>query len=131
MDWAPIYLSPRLIDTEYGSLLNITDQLLKGWTQHGDVEYVNFTYPAPPSYPFPKALTEVLGTPELTFNWNTKGAGYVTKIGDYEVYALNQTGSLPIYYVAKGKPDVQKADDNAYENCPGMVEAKLIRVVQY
>jgi len=131
MDWAPIYLSPRLIDTEYGSLLNITDQLLKGWTQHGDVKYVNFTYPDPPSFPFPKALITLLGVKELTFNWNTKGAGYVTKADDYEVYALNQTGSLPIDYLAEGNPDIQKAEDTAYRYYSGMSDPNLIRVVQY
>jgi hypothetical protein len=131
MDWAPIYLSPRLIDTEYGSLLNITDQLLKGWTEHGEIEYVNFTYPNPPSFPFSKALDELLGVKELAFNWNTKGAGYVTKAGDYEVYALNQTGSLPIDYLAEGNPDVQKAEDSAYQYYSNMSDPNLIRVVQY
>ena len=131
MDWAPIYLSPRLIDTEYGSLLNITDQLLKGWTAHGEIKYVNFTYPDPPSFPFPKALMEMLGVEELTYNWNTKGAGYVTKAGDYDVYALNQTGSLPIDYLAQGNPNVQKAEDAAYQFYSGMCDPNLIRVVQY
>ena len=36
-DWAPIYLSAALLDTEYGSLLNITDQLLKSWSMGGQV----------------------------------------------------------------------------------------------
>jgi len=131
MDWAPIYLSPRLIDTEYGSLLNITDQLLKGWTEHGKIHYVNFTYPDPPAFPFSGALDEVLSVKELTFNWNTKGAGYVTKTGDYEIYALNQTGALPIDYLAAGNPNIQKAEDTAYEYYTGMNDPNLIRVVQY
>jgi hypothetical protein len=33
-DWAPIYLSPELHDTEYGSLLNIADQFLKQWSNN-------------------------------------------------------------------------------------------------
>jgi hypothetical protein len=131
MDWAPIYLSPRLIDTEYGSLLNITDQLLKGWTEHNKIHYVNFTYPDPPQFPFTGALDEMLGVKELTFNWNTKGAGYVTKTGDYEVYALNQTGSLPIDYLAAGNPKIQDAEDTAYQYYSGMNDPNLIRVVQY
>jgi hypothetical protein len=57
-DWAPIYLSEQLIDTEYGSLLNITDQLLKSWSMHGLVRYVNFPYPNPGAYPFPEAISE-------------------------------------------------------------------------
>jgi hypothetical protein len=131
MDWAPIYLSPRLIDTEYGSLLNITDQLLKGWSTHDNVKYVNFPYPEPSSYPFEKNLMDVLKTKELTFNWNTKGAGYVTKAGDFEVYALNKTGSLPIDYLARGNPGVQQAEDRAYQYYSTMSDPNLIRVVQY
>jgi hypothetical protein len=131
LDWAPIYLSPRLIDTEYGSLLNITDQLLKGWSTHDTVQYVNFPYPKPSSYPFEKDLMGLLGTKELTYNWNTKGTGYVTRTGDFEVYALNKTGSLPIDYLARGKPDVQQAEDRAYDYYSTMSDPNLIRVVQY
>ena len=38
-DWAPIFLSAQLIDTEYGSLLNVTDQLLKSWSNLGLTQY--------------------------------------------------------------------------------------------
>ena len=104
---------------------------MKGWSEHGKIEYVNFTYPDPSAFPFDKALDEELGVKELTFNWNTKGAGYVAKVGDYEVYALNQTGSLPIDYLAEGNPNVQKAEDTAYKYYSGMCDPNLIRVVQY
>jgi len=130
-DWAPILLSPRLIDTEYGSLLNITDQLLKGWSQHGAVKYVNFQYPEPSVYPFTQPLTAHLGVSTLTFNWNTKGAGYVTKNGPYEVFALNRTGALPIDYLAEGRSDVEKAEDDAYDWYAGLSDPNLIRVVEY
>jgi len=43
-DWAPIYLSQQLMNTEYGSLLNITDQVLKSWSLNGTVRYENFNY---------------------------------------------------------------------------------------
>jgi len=131
MDWAPIYLSPRLIDTEYGSLLNITDQLLKGWSMHNEMRYVNFKYPEPPAYPFVTNLPDFLGTKELTFNWNTKGVGYVTNFNRYEIYALNKTGSLPIDYLAEGKPDVESAEDTAYKYYSEMSDPNLVRVVQY
>jgi hypothetical protein len=131
MDWAPIYLSPRLIDTEYGSLLNITDQLLKGWSEHGQIHYVNFRYPDPPSYPFDDGIMKLLKTNELTYNWNTKGTGYVVQMGPYELYALNKTGSLPVDYLAKGRPDVQSAEDTAYSYYSGLSDPNLVRVVQY
>ena len=38
-DWAPIYLSDPLIDSEFGALLNITDQMLKSWSSAGDIDY--------------------------------------------------------------------------------------------
>src|SRR5262249_17486653 len=71
-DWAPIYLSGELIDTEYGSLLNLTDQLLKSWSMAGHVSYDHFSYPAPTEFPLGVALTEFAHTMEVTFNWNTK-----------------------------------------------------------
>jgi hypothetical protein len=41
-DWAPSYLSASLIDTEFGALLNITDQILKSWSEAGGIEYLYF-----------------------------------------------------------------------------------------
>jgi hypothetical protein len=130
-DWAPILLSPRLIDSEYGSLLNITDQLLKSWSQAGRVRYVNFRYPDPASYPFEGGLMNHLGVRQVTFNWNTKGAGYVSKTGPYEIFALNRTAALPIDYLALGRKDVQKAEDDAYNWYAGLSDPNLIRVVHY
>lgn len=134
-DWAPIYLSPVLIDDEYGSLLNITDQLLKSWSEHGTVRYVNFRYPNPERYPFEAPLHEVLGADETTFNWNTKGAGYVSEVDGLRVYALNRTGALPVSYFA-GKDQSKNqataaAEERAYEYFASLNDPNLARVVQY
>ncbi len=43
-DWAPIYLSDGLSDTEFGGELCIADQLLKSWSLNGKVSYDNFLY---------------------------------------------------------------------------------------
>ncbi len=131
MDWAPIYLSPRLLDTEYGSLLNITDQMLKSWTEHGTVRYVNFKYPDPSTFPFPEPFTKYLDVQELVFNWNTKGAGDIARSCRYEIFALNRTGALPIDYLAAGRPNVQDAEDTAYKYYAKLNDPNLIRVVQY
>jgi hypothetical protein len=48
-DWAPIYLSKQLIDTEFGALLNITDQMLKSWSMAGQIDYLYFDYPLRPT----------------------------------------------------------------------------------
>ena len=93
-DWAPAYLSPQLIDTEYGSLLNIADQLLKSWTQHGELRYQNFPYPDPSPFPFEGPLARVLHAHSLLFNWNTTGAGFVVDSGRHEGVRAEPDGSV-------------------------------------
>jgi hypothetical protein len=130
-DWAPIYLSDELIDTEYGSLLNITDQMLKSWSNHGEIKYANFNYPDPSAYPFQGPIMTELKVAELTFNWNTKGAGYSSRRDPYEVFALNRLGALPVDYLARSNSDLQKAEDTAYEYFNHLSDPNLVRVVQY
>jgi hypothetical protein len=78
-DWAPIYLSPVLVDTEFGSELNLTDQMLKSWSMAGRVKYLNFAWPTPARLPFDgKPIIQQLETQEprireILFNWNTTG----------------------------------------------------------
>jgi hypothetical protein len=133
-DWAPIYLSPQLVDTEYGSLLNITDQLLKSWSNRGLTRYEGFLYPTPKSWPFSKPLPNELGVDEVTYNWNTKGAGYAVDTGTYVFLALDCTGALPISYIpggGSGQIDTMKAEDSAYHYFRGIGDPNLARVVQY
>lgn len=130
-DWAPIYLSDELIDTEYGSLLNITDQMLKSWSEHGDIKYANFNYAAPPDYPFTAPVTVRYKVHELTFNWNTKGVGYTEQSGPYQVFALNRLGALPVDYLARSNQDLQNAEDIAYKYYRGLNDPNLVRVVEY
>jgi hypothetical protein len=136
-DWAPILLSPELVDTEYGSLLNITDQILKGWSNGGDTEYVNFDYPKPSRWPFQnQPVMQRLGTDELTYNWNTKGVGYTVRMGDYKMFALHRSGALPVSYIPEGSGDnrsetVKSAEEEAYNYFATLGDANLVRVVQY
>lgn len=138
-DWAPIYLSDQLIDTEYGSLLNITDQLLKSWSLNDTVTYENFDYPKPRIWPFfPKPLDQLLDVPELTFNWNTTGAGYSAEGGEFTILALNRTGALPVSYIPEGQTKnarlekiVADKEDTAYRQFAQMNDPNLVRVVQY
>jgi hypothetical protein len=132
-DWAPIYLSNSLIDTEFGSLLNITDQVLKSWSMNGEIQYINFNkYPKPQRFPqFPstiKVLIKKAGS--FLFNWNTAGAGYTTLIQPYEFYALNKTGSLPITYGAESE-SVKAYEEIAYNYFSELGNPDLARVVQY
>lgn len=135
-DWAPAYLSPELVDTEYGSLLDIADQLLKSWSSNGLTRYENFPYPDPAAWPFPKALSLHLEAQTLTYNWNTGGAGYVVAAGDQQIFALNRTGALPISYIPEGAPEeagreARAAEDAGYDYFAGRDDAHLVRVVQY
>jgi hypothetical protein len=136
-DWAPILLSPELVDTEYGSLLNITDQLLKSWSNNGDTQYDNFHYPRPSRWPFQgRPLMTRLNTDELTYNWNTKGAGYTVKSGEYSLLALNRSGALPISYKPEGTENVRSqevtaTENEAYDYFAGLSDPNLVRVVQY
>lgn len=138
-DWAPILLSPQLRDTEYGSLLNITDQLLKGWSNSGKTSYINFPYPEPRKYPFPKPLFEHLRTGaavgSLTYNWNTKGVGYTVEFGSVTSLAFNRSGALPISYIPEGlgraARQVVAAEETGYNYFSGLNDPNLVRVVQY
>lgn len=138
-DWAPIYLSPELIDTEYGSLLNITDQLLKGWSENGETQYVNFNYPRPAKWPaFRKPLSRLLSSKSIVYNWNTRGAGYVVNVGEYKLMALNRTGALPVTYLPEETensddvpPQIISAEDGGYDYFAGVSDPNLVRVVQY
>jgi hypothetical protein len=130
-DWAPIYLSRQLIDTEYGSLLNITDQLLKSWSMHGLVRYVNFPYPDPADYPFPEPLAEHAHANQVLFNWNTKGAGYSAPTDGLDVFAWNRTGALPVDYFGNGNSKLREAEEIGYAYFARTNDPNLVRVVQY
>lgn len=139
-DWAPAYLSPQLLDTEYGSLLNIADQLLKSWTEHGEARYQNFPYADPPVYPFEQPLVRELQTDQLLFNWNTTGVGYTAQVGSATIYGLGRTGALPVIY-RPGKDEdmptgaagqkVRDAEEAGYDYYSSLGEPVLARVVQY
>ncbi|WP_104978933.1 hypothetical protein [Sorangium cellulosum] len=129
-DWAPIYLSPELIDTEYGSLLNITDQLLKSWSNNGLTRYDNFDYPDPPRWPFPAPLASHVGAQSLTFNWNTYGMGAALDFGSHELITFRSTGALPVTYIAPEKP-TDTYEDEAYGYFREMNDPNLVRVAQY
>jgi hypothetical protein len=130
-DWAPIYLSDELQDTEYGSLLNITDQMLKSWSQHGEVEYINFRYPKPAAFPFPVGLMEHVKAQQVTFNWNTKGVGYVDSASGFDVLAFTRTGALPVDYLGETDNRLREAEEVGADYFAGLSDPNLARVVQY
>ncbi len=141
-DWAPIYLSPSLVDTEFGALLNTTDQLLKSWSSAGEIEYLYFNYPKPGKFPFSgKSLPEVVfdktGSGEVLFNWNTSGSAVQMTEGDRTLVTVNRTGALPVTYGADGKPkdqggaDLLQYEEEAYRYFAELGDPNLSRVLQY
>lgn len=136
-DFAPIYLSDELWHTEYGNILNVTDQMLKSWSENGMIDYVDFDYPKPVNWTFNAGVREDLGVSKLTYNWNTEGVGYIVEDDSYNIYALNRTGSLPVSYIpgeSEGISDrdpVYLAEQQAYDFFSNLSSPELVKVVQY
>lgn len=141
-DWAPIFLSDELIDTEYGSLLNITDQLLKSWSQNGETRYTNFDYPKPQKWGFDKPLSNIidekLNNKSLTFNWNTAGAVYQLSTPFGSVFGMNSTGSLPVSYIPESGEKEKKEthemtvyEQKGYRFFSNSHDVNLFRAAQY
>jgi hypothetical protein len=106
-DWAPILLSGQLDDSEFGTLLNQADQILKSWSQAGEVEYYAFNHPTPDAFPFDdKPATEYfgekLGTTSLVFNWNTQALSTIFQVQSGELLSIDRHGALPILYIPSG-----------------------------
>lgn len=99
-DWAPIYLSHELLNTEFGSLLNITDQILKSWSNNGNTEYKNFAYPKPLVFPFGRPLREEVRATRVTYNWNTEGLAHNVDLGSHKLIVFKDVGALPIHYIS-------------------------------
>jgi hypothetical protein len=111
-DWAPIYLSRSLIDTEFGALLNITDQMLKSWSMAGQIDYLYFDYPLRPAAsrfafgakPLAELVLRETGSTQVLFNWNTSGGAAVVSGTGLNVITPTRTGALPITYGAELSP---------------------------
>ena len=150
-DWAPIAMSAQIEDTDFGTLLNIADQILKSWSQAGHIDYVGFDdYKRPNRFPFGAApasqvFSADLGSDSLVFNWNTDG--YSTRVpvtGVGEIITAQRTAALPVLYIPSGG-DVgtdprmrQVADrvaaghaDTAYDYFNDITDPTLTRVAQY
>ncbi|MEZ4301478.1 MAG: hypothetical protein R3B70_41475 [Polyangiaceae bacterium] len=134
-DWAPILLSPAIVDTEVGSVLNIADQLLKRWSMAKQVSYERFDYPnEPPSGPFPKSIAEELHADVLTFNWNTARTGAVSPLaGGRTFYWMHRTGALNVSYLPDEQPDPRTAsyEDRARDFFAERADPHLVRAVQH
>ena len=111
-DWAPSFLSAELLNTEFGSLLNIADAVLKSQSLGGAISYVGFDITDIPNPPqsarnFQRGVWQWLSSEiELTsliFNFNTIGSGHWYVVSDdIRVFATNRTGSYSVTYSPYG-----------------------------
>jgi hypothetical protein len=133
-DWAPILLSDELQGTELGSLLNLTDQMLKSWSLNGTVRYEGFeSYPNPDHWAAPQSVMERLNTETLTFNWNTSGATAFTQTDQVASLAVLRTGALPVTFLPEDTPGANVAAIEAeyHDYFAGLGNPALARVVAY
>lgn len=146
-DWAPIYLSPVLVDTEFGSELNLTDQMLKSWSMAGQVKYYNFAWPTPARLPFDgkpifqQAQAQEPRTHETLFNWNTTGAfsrveyNATTNQPKSDIFAIQNSGSLPIIYKDESQPEFDAVytpfEVKGYDYYRNLRNPLLARVTSY
>ncbi len=142
-DWAPILLSQHLEDAEFGTLLNLADQILKSWSEHGQISYYAFNYPRPATYPFgDKAATKVFFDKLLSmspiFNWNTKFFATQTELGSLKTITADRTGALQVLYIpgnlllpfgnSEEFAELKAAEARDYFGQPG--DPILVRVAQ-
>jgi hypothetical protein len=146
-DWAPIYLSPVLVDTEFGSELNLTDQMLKSWSMAGRVKYLNFAWPTPARLPFDgKPIIQQVEAQEprireILFNWNTTGAfsrvayNANTNAPKSDIFAIQYSGSLPIIYKDEAQPEFDMVytpfEVKGYDYYRNLRNPLLARVTSY
>jgi hypothetical protein len=133
-DWAPIYLSPELVDTEYGLLLIIADMIIKAWSNAGLTEYDGFLASPPQHWPFKAPLPVELQVSRIVYNWNTAGAVYRQKAKGLDTLALNRTGALPVRYIP-GQTDqpkkLEQAEEVAYDYFARLQNSQLVQVARY
>lgn len=98
-DFAPIFLSNELLNTDFGGLLDLADQMLKSYSLNGLVKYANFDHPDPDHWAFPMPVDKVLNSGSTIFNFNTSGATQSANLGTYMVTSVSRTGALSVLYV--------------------------------
>lgn len=139
LDGAPIYLSTTLQNTDFGSLLNIADQMLKSWSLNGMVKYTNFTHPKPLTWAFPGPLNTVLGVSSMTFNANMVGATQTfefpnhPKFRNLSITNVSRTGAMAISYLPQGiHPDsIRPYEEIAWKYFSGLGSPIWAQTLRY
>lgn len=138
MDWAPILLSPALRDSEFGSVLNIADQLLKSWSNNGAVEYANFTgYPAPKHWGFDRPVVDTaraLKLATIRFMFTSENFGEVLRSPTHGSMTFASTAALGTVYVDDSVGDQPATRDLARTGAQFFAQVGdpyIVRAAQY
>jgi hypothetical protein len=123
--------SPALVNTELGALLELSDEMLKSWSEGGTVQYLYFTSPQPQSS---VRLSDAL-PPPVTANWTTSGSASVVERDDASVLTTSHTAALPVTYRtgAKGEEtkETRAQEQRATRYFLNLRDPLLSRVAQY
>ena len=139
-DWAPSYLSAGLIDTEFGSLLNQADAILKSQSLSNTVAYEGYAVKAIPNQPYPEGVFRHLQASSLIFNFNTVGTGHWLDGSGTSTFAANRVGSFSVTYLpatngqtstVEGTQGVAQAEKIYTAWFDGARDKTLTRTVQY
>jgi hypothetical protein len=98
-DWAPNYLSADLINTEFGSLLNRADAILKSQSLSNTIKYDGYDVQPIKNPPYKKGVFTRLQATSLIFNFNTVGTGHWFVGANRRIFAQNRTGSFSVTYL--------------------------------
>ena len=149
LDWAPILLSSSLVNSEFGVLLDVTDQLLKSWSEAGNIRYFNFNYPLQPvagrfvfgAQPLSALIYQEIGGRSVLFNWNTAGSAVAMNDKGFTTLAAGRTGALPVTYgsdalgpsmrTGNELPELRAREEVAFTYFSERQDPNLARVVSY
>ncbi|HEX7678404.1 MAG TPA: hypothetical protein VF713_09790 [Thermoanaerobaculia bacterium] len=124
-------LSHALVNTELGALLELSDEILKSWSEGGTVQYLYFNHPALKSN---TRMSDLTKSP-VTANWTTSGSAGVVERDDAMVLTTSHTAALPVTYRlgAKGEETKQTRDyeQRATQYFSDLRDPLLSRVAQY
>jgi hypothetical protein len=145
LDWAPSFLSAGLINTEFGSLLNHADAILKSQSLANTIRYRGYNIEPLKEPPYPEGvygrLQKTTDLTSLIFNFNTVGAGYWLEGGQtFRIFSAGSTGSFSVTFspdttgeasLASHTADVSAAEQAYTEWFAKARNPTLMRTVQY
>lgn len=134
-------LAPPLVNTEFGVLLQTADQILKSWSEAGQLEFQYFSYPKPETFPFkeePLSRLVALHTRDrgVLATWTANSAAVVVQDPEWTTLTATRTAALPVAYRVAGAapgndPAIEQYRVTADRYFAQLGDPILSRVAQY